>query len=101
MSDITRTAEDFLVASMARSRLASDLLVDDLGRQLRRARERLGLSTDRVAHLLGVTGAALRQWETGRRHPTAPHLVGLAALYADPWLDGYVAGRRSVEGIAP
>ena len=48
---------------------------------LRKARERVGLSQVKVAKIIGVTGGAVSQWESGLTHPKVRDLAKLAAIY--------------------
>lgn len=45
------------------------------------ARERKGLTAQKVATLLGVSITTLSNWETGKTSPTAPKLIELCKLY--------------------
>lgn len=45
------------------------------------ARERKGLTAQKVATLLGVSITTLSNWETGNTSPTAPMLIELCKLY--------------------
>ena len=47
------------------------------GRELRVAREAAGLSRRQVAEMSGCSPAAVEQWESGRREPSASALAGL------------------------
>ena len=40
--------------------------------EVRKIREKTGLSQTRVALLIGVSKRRLENWEQGRRHPTGP-----------------------------
>lgn len=53
----------------------------EMGRRLRQARERVGLSQEEVAEKLGVDRVTVTQWESGRRRPSHDHLIRLAELY--------------------
>lgn len=59
-----------------------------LGRRIADARQKKGLSQHTLATIVGVTPAAVSQWETGRAVPTSEKFELLAnALDADPsWL---------------
>lgn len=46
-----------------------------------KARENAGLSQAEVAEKLGVTGAAVCQWEKGKTSPKLPMLRKIAKLY--------------------
>lgn len=62
--------------------------MDDLAKRISLARGRAGLSQSDVGRTLGVTRAAVSQWESGLTVPGIDRLPGLAeALGADPvWL---------------
>lgn len=45
------------------------------------ARTKAGISQEKVAAELGVTGAAVSLWENGKTQPRASLLVKIAALY--------------------
>ena len=47
-------------------------------------REKVGLSQNRFARLIGVSKRTLENWEQGRRHPTGPARTLLKILDADP-----------------
>jgi len=49
--------------------------------RLRAARQKTGLSQRAVAARLGRCGAAITQYETGTRMPSAAILISLAELY--------------------
>ncbi|MBX6341619.1 MAG: helix-turn-helix domain-containing protein, partial [Thermomicrobiaceae bacterium] len=62
----------------------------ELGRRLRRARELARLSQTEVASALGITSAALSQYESGKRRIDALTLERLGRLYGVPlsWFFG-------------
>ena len=47
-------------------------------------RERLGVSQDKFAIILGVSRRTVENWEQGRRHPTGPARSLLRIVEADP-----------------
>ncbi len=47
-------------------------------------REKVGLSQNHFAMLIGVSKRTLENWEQGRRHPTGPAKTLLKILDADP-----------------
>lgn len=47
-------------------------------------REKVGLSQNRFAMLIGVSKRTLENWEQGRRNPTGPAKTLLKILDADP-----------------
>ena len=51
---------------------------------VRRIRERLGLSQTGFAARFGFTAAAVRQWEQGRRMPQGPARVLLTIIAREP-----------------
>ena len=52
--------------------------------EVRLIREKVGLSQNRFARLIGVSKRTLENWEQGRRHPTGPAKTLLRILEADP-----------------
>jgi putative transcriptional regulator len=52
-------------------------------------RERLGLSQNKFARLLGISTSTLQNWEQGRRKPEGPAkvLLNVAAKYPDAVLN--------------
>ena len=52
-------------------------------------RERLGLSQNKFARLLGISTSTLQNWEQGRRKPEGPAkvLLNVAAKYPDAILN--------------
>jgi putative transcriptional regulator len=52
-------------------------------------RERLGLSQNKFAQLLGISTSTLQNWEQGRRKPDGPAkvLLNVAAKYPDAILN--------------
>ncbi len=52
--------------------------------EVRSIREKVGLSQNRFAMLIGVSKRTLENWEQGRRHPTGPAKTLLRILDADP-----------------
>ena len=50
------------------------------GRLIQKLRARLGLSQMALGRLVGVSGAAVVQWERGRASPSAPNRKALVAL---------------------
>ncbi len=52
--------------------------------EVRLIREKVGLSQNRFAMLIGVSKRTLENWEQGRRHPTGPAKALLRILDADP-----------------
>jgi putative transcriptional regulator len=57
--------------------------------EVRKIRERYGLSQDKFAILMGISVATLRNWEQGRRKPegAARVLLRVAATHPDVLLD--------------
>jgi len=47
---------------------------------LAKQRQRLGLSADAVATLIGASGQSVYNWEDGKARPRAAHLAAIAAL---------------------
>lgn len=54
--------------------------------EVKAIREKVGLSQNRFAMLIGVSKRTLENWEQGRRHPTGPAKALLRILDADPEL---------------
>lgn len=52
--------------------------------EVKAIREKVGLSQNRFAMLIGVSKRTLENWEQGRRHPTGPAKALLRILEADP-----------------
>lgn len=52
--------------------------------EVKALRERIGVSQDKFALLLGVSKRTLENWEQGRRHPTGPARSLLRVVEADP-----------------
>jgi len=50
----------------------------ELGRQIRRARERVGLTQADLAAILGKNQASVSQWESGKRAPSVDDLLAIA-----------------------
>ncbi len=57
--------------------------------EVKKIRDRYGLSQDKFAILMGISTATLRNWEQGRRKPEGPArvLLQVAAKYPDALLD--------------
>ena len=53
-------------------------------REAKIIREKIGLSQNQFAMLIGVSKRTLENWEQGRRHPTGPAKVLLRILDVDP-----------------
>ena len=52
--------------------------------EVRLIREKIGLSQNRFAMLIGVSKRTLENWEQGRRHPSGPAKALLRILDTDP-----------------
>lgn len=52
--------------------------------QVKEIRERLGVSQDKFALILGVSKRTVENWEQGRRHPTGAARSLLRIVEADP-----------------
>jgi len=74
-----------------------------IGRALRAARLRLGLSQREVAARVGVTSAALSRWETGTHQPRAVDLLRLAEVLRVEIgsLVGEAAARKTAPAAQP
>jgi putative transcriptional regulator len=57
--------------------------------EVKKIRDRYGLSQDKFAILMGISTATLRNWEQGRRKPEGPArvLLQVAAKHPDVLLD--------------
>src|SRR5215468_6774048 len=51
-----------------------------MGKRIAQAREDADLSQDELGALLGITGSAVSQWESGRTAPTRARLVEIARI---------------------
>lgn len=60
---------------------ASPLPFAEIGRQLRAARDRAGLTQTDVGRLIGVHLVTVSRWESGARAPSLEVLYTLAHLY--------------------
>ena len=52
--------------------------------QVKKIRERLGVSQEKFAVILGVSKRTVENWEQGRRHPTGAARSLLKIVEADP-----------------
>ena len=52
-----------------------------MAKNLRRAREKKGISSDVAAGLIGVSGSGLCTIESGKYYPRLTTLIGLMGLY--------------------
>ncbi len=52
--------------------------------EVKKIREKTGLSQSHFATLIGVSKRTLENWEQGRRHPTGPAKALLRIVDADP-----------------
>ena len=52
--------------------------------EVRKIREKTGLSQSHFATMIGVSKRTLENWEQGRRHPTGPARALLQIVNADP-----------------
>ncbi len=52
--------------------------------EVKAIRDRLGVSQEKFANLLGVSKRTVENWEQGRRHPTGPARSLLRIVEADP-----------------
>ena len=52
--------------------------------EVRKARQRLGLSQDKFADAFGVSASALRKWEQGQRVPTGAAKTLLKVIEREP-----------------
>lgn len=56
----------------------------ETGSDIARARNKLGVSQTKFAHLLGISANTLQNWEQGRRKPTGPAKVLLKIAARHP-----------------
>lgn len=76
--------------------------MSDFGGLIRDARERLGLSPNRVAELIGRASGTVKAWERGRTVPHDPVVVtSLAAVLAIDEAELYVAAGLNPPGTPP
>src|SRR2546430_3284824 len=68
---------------------------DAFGQSMLALRTSLGLTQGELAHRLGVSGRAVRQWEGGLSYPKAEHLQHLMTLAVRA--SAFPPGRRSEE----
>lgn len=54
--------------------------MDDLGRKIKQARLRCGLTQEKVAELVGVSRTAVSKWESSESVPTIQNLILLSGL---------------------
>ncbi len=57
-----------------------------IGTNIKRFRERLGLTQEALASYLGITHAAVSQYESNHRQPTSDMILRIANLFG---IDGY------------
>lgn len=69
---------------------------EEIGLRLRALREEAGLTASQVGERVGVSGEAVRTWETGRHEPTALRLLALADCFA--CTVEHILGRPGVRG---
>lgn len=64
--------------------------------EVRKIREKYGLSQDKFAALIGISAATLRNWEQGRRKPEGPArvLLRVAATHPDALLNN-IANKKA------
>ena len=60
--------------------------------EVARLRNRLGLTQELFAKKMGIAASTVRQWESGRRHPSGPAsaLLGIMGLLVDRFGPGEV-----------
>ena len=63
---------------------AEELARGLLGRRLRLARQKAGLTPEAFAARFGIPVATYRDWEEGRRMPEAPSLAYIAVIEREP-----------------
>src|SRR5437667_3107670 len=65
------------------------------GQEMLKLRAAIGLTQERLADYLGVSGRAVRRWEAGVSYPKAEHLKSLIALAVQQ--QAFTAGHESEE----
>lgn len=55
--------------------------MEDLARQLKKARINRGLSQNEVATILHISRQSISKWENGRGYPDIDNLVSLSRIY--------------------
>ena len=63
---------------------------------LKRQRQALGLSQDDVALGVGVAGASVSGWESGKRMPSAYSRDRLKAFFKQQWIERQTLAAREV-----
>ena len=53
----------------------------DLGKRIKQARIRAGITQENVAEIVGVSRTAVTRWEQGEIEPRLDHLAALAGLF--------------------
>jgi transcriptional regulator with XRE-family HTH domain len=64
----------------------ASMIQDEIGRRIQKAREEAGLSQEELASRLGLTQAALSNYELGKRRPNLTNLERLSMLLNKPLL---------------
>ena len=64
----------------AKMRLGLEVVEGEFGRNVRALRAHLGLSDNELAAKLGVSGGAVRNWESGSSVPTEDHIAHLIRM---------------------
>ncbi len=54
------------------------------GQEMLKLRTAIGLTQERLADYLGISGRAVRGWETGMNYPKAEHLKSLSRTSVSP-----------------
>ncbi len=70
--------------AIARGKKGASRSFDFQGPEVKAIRDRLGVSQDKFAMILGVSKRTVENWEQGRRHPTGPARSLLKIVEADP-----------------
>lgn len=70
---------------------------ETFAKKLKAARETAGYKQGYVARIIGVSRAAISQWEKGKRTPSAYNVIKLSKLYGVNLLDDYCSERESTE----
>ncbi len=70
--------------AIAKGKKRASRRFDFQGPEVKAIRDRLGVSQDKFAMILGVSKRTVENWEQGRRHPTGPARSLLKIVEADP-----------------
>jgi transcriptional regulator with XRE-family HTH domain len=97
---MVRLAEKTMVAGAGRSRDPIEMIDRHIGQRLRERRVTLGLTTEQMAQLIGVTYSQVRKYEKGINRIAAGRLYNMAealGVEVGYFFEGIHAGERSVK----